>query len=123
MRCRTHLSSHRQQFWDTDQIVADQIEQKIGGDSRKPPVFRLTHGAMLFAPSKQTFDHYAFALREGVSLVPGGSSVDGCLAYGSGLHDIRVDGDMRRDVRRPQARHVCCNVIGLVGTNRDTGMW
>lgn len=86
-------------------------------------MFRLALGAMLFAPSKQTLDHFAFALREGVFLVPSGSSVDGGLAHGYGLRGIRVDGNVRRDVLRPQARHVCCNVIGLVCTNRDTAMW
>ena len=44
---RTHQSPLRQQFWDTDKVVADQIEQKVGGDSGETPVFRLAHGAVL----------------------------------------------------------------------------
>ena len=66
-------------------------------------MFRLAHGAVLLPPSKHTLDHFAFALRDGVALVPGGSSVDGRLACLSGLRDIRVDGEVRGDVLRPQA--------------------
>ncbi len=53
---------------DADEVVADQIEQEAGGDSSEPPVFRLAHGARLLAPSKQTLDQFAFALREAVAL-------------------------------------------------------
>ena len=99
---RTHLSPLCQQFRDTDEVVADQIEQKVSRDSGKPTVFRLAHGAVLLAPSEQTLDHFAFALRDAVARVPGGASVDGRLARRSSLRDIRVDGNVRRDVLRPQ---------------------
>jgi len=122
-RFRTPLSPLRQKFRDADEVVADQIEQEAGGDSSEPPVFRLAHGAMLLAPSKHALDHFAFALREAVALVPGGPSVDGRLACLSGLRDIRVDGDVRGDVLCPQARHVFRNIIGLVRADRDAGMW
>jgi hypothetical protein len=59
----TDLSPLRHQFRDSDEVVADQIEQKVGGDSGETPVFRLAHGAVLLAPSKHTLDHFAFALR------------------------------------------------------------
>ena len=78
---------------------------------------------MLRVPSNHALDHIAFALREAVALVPGGPSVDGRLACLSGLRDIRVDGDVRGDVLCPQARHVFRNIIGLVRTDRDAGMW
>lgn len=78
---------------------------------------------MLLASSKHALDHFAFALREAVALVPGGPSIDGRLAGLSSLRDIRVDGDMRGDVLCPQARHVFLNIIGLVRTDRDAGMW
>jgi hypothetical protein len=122
-RFRTPLSPLRQQFRDADEGVADQIEQEAGGDSSEPPIFRLAHGAMLRAPSKHALDHFAFALREAVALVPGGPSVDGRRACLSGLRDICVDGDARGDVLCPQARHVFRNIIGLVRANRDAGMW
>lgn len=117
-----HLSPLCQQFWDTDEVVADQIEQKVGGHSGQTPVFRLTHGAVLLAPSEQTLDHFAFALRENVGRVPGGSSIDGRLARRSSLRDLRVDGDVRGAVLRPQARHVFSHIIGLVCADRDAGM-
>jgi hypothetical protein len=42
-------------------------------------VFRLTHGAVLLAPSEQTLDHLALALRESRAHVLGGASIDGRL--------------------------------------------
>ena len=122
-RFRTPLSPLRQQFRDADEVVADQLEQEAGGDSSEPPVLRLAHGARLLASSKHALDHVAFALREAVALVPGGPSVDGRLACLSGLHDIRVDGDVRGDVLYPQAHHVLRHIIGLVRADRDAGMW
>ena len=86
-------------------------------------MFRLAHGAVLLAPSEQTLDHFAFALREDVARVLGGSSIDGRLARRSSLGDIRVDGDVRGDVLRPQARHMFSHIIGLVRADRDAGMW
>ena len=52
----THLSPLRQQFRDTDEVVTDQIEQEVGGDSGEPPVLRLAHGARLLASSKHALD-------------------------------------------------------------------
>jgi len=95
---RTPLAPLCQQFRDTDEVVADQIEQKVSSHSGQTPVFRLAHGAVLLAPSEQTLDHFAFALRENVARVPGGSFIDGRLARRSSLCDIRVDGDVRGDV-------------------------
>ena len=92
----THLFHLRQKFRDADKVVADQIEQNVGGDSDETPVFRFAHGAVLLPPSKQTLDHFAFTLRDVVALVPGGSSVDGRLARPSSLRHIIVDGDVRR---------------------------
>ena len=120
---RTHLSRLRQKFRDADKVVADQIEQKVGGDSGETPVFRFAHGAVLLPPSKQTLDHFAFTLRDVVALVPGGSSVDGRLTHRSSLRDLIVDGDVRRDVLCPQAFNVFFNIIGLVRTNRDACVW
>ncbi len=77
---RRHLSPLGQQFWDTDEVVADQIEQKVGSHSGQTPMFRFTHGAVLLAPSEQALDHLAFSLREGIAHVPGGTSIDGRLA-------------------------------------------
>lgn len=65
---RAHLSPLRQQFRDTDEVIADQIEQKVGSHSGQPPVFHLAHGAVLLASSEQTLDHVALVLREGVAL-------------------------------------------------------
>lgn len=115
----THLFHLRQKFRDADKVVADQIEQNVGGDSDETPVFRFAHDAVLLPPSKQTLDHFAFTLRDVVALVPGGSSVDGRLTRPSSLRHIIVDGDVRRDILCPQAFNVFCNIIGLVRTNRD----
>ncbi len=57
-----HLSPLRQQFRDTDEVVADQIEEKVGGNCSHSPVFCLAHRAVLLPPSEQTLDHVAFAL-------------------------------------------------------------
>ena len=120
---RTHLSPLRQQFRNRDEGVADHIEQKVGGDSGETPVFRLAPGAVLLAPSKPTLDHFAFARRSGAALVPGGSSVDGRLARPSGLRAIRIDGNVRCDVLRPQAFQVRFKIIGFVRADRDACMW
>ncbi len=74
-------------------------------------MLRLAHSAVLLAPSQYTLDHVTCALRAGVALVPGGSSVNGRLAYRSGLCDIVVDGDGRGDVLRPQVCNVCGNIL------------
>ena len=119
MCVRTHRSPLRQQFRHTDEVVADQIEQNVGGDAGQTPVFRLAQGAVRLAPSEPTLDHFACARRERVALVPGGSSVEGCLARLSGLRDLRGDGNVRGAVLRPQAFNVCFNIIGLVRADRD----
>ena len=109
----THLSPLRQQFRDTDEVVTDQIEQEVGGDSGEPPVLRLAHGAVLLPPTKNAFDHLAAGLRPGVAGVPCGSPVNGASP-------VRVVlCNMWRDVLRVQAVDVFLDVIGLIPACRN----
>ena len=47
-----HLLLCRNQSGDPNQVIGDQIEQKIGGDGSDAAVFGLAHGAVVLAPSK-----------------------------------------------------------------------
>ena len=82
-------------------------------------MFRLAHGAVRLVPSQNTLDHFGVTLRYVVVLVPGGSSVQGRLARLSSLRAISVDGEVRRDVLRPQAVNGFFNILGLVLVDRD----
>ena len=47
----------RHQFGNADQVIGDQVEQEVGGDTTYATVFGLAHGAMLLAPSEDALDH------------------------------------------------------------------
>lgn len=51
-----------------DQIVGEDVEEKIVGDVGETPVLCLSQGAMLFAPSEHAFDELASRLGHAVTL-------------------------------------------------------
>src|SRR6266496_3064565 len=70
----------RQQFGNSDQIVSDQIEHEIGGDTGYAAMFGLAHRAVLLTPAEDAFGHRPARLRNAIAFVPRGASVDGALA-------------------------------------------
>ena len=70
----------RHQFGNPDQVVGDQIEQKVGGDAGDTPMLGLAHRAVLLTPTEDTLDHRPARLRHAVALVPGSAGVYGALA-------------------------------------------
>src|SRR6266498_271545 len=70
----------RQQFGNTNQIVGDQIEHEIGGDTGSAAMFGLAHRAVLLTPAEDAFGHRPARLRNAIAFVPRGASVDGALA-------------------------------------------
>src|SRR6266536_654097 len=65
----------RQQFGNSDQIVSDQIEHEIGGDTGYAAMFGLAHRAVLLAPAEDAFGHRPARLRNAIAFVPRGASV------------------------------------------------
>ena len=57
--CFPPMPSSRDEFRNADQIVGDQIEQKVAGDATNAAMLGLTQGAVLFAPAKDALDHRA----------------------------------------------------------------
>lgn len=53
------MPSRRDEFRNADQIVGDQIEQKVAGDATNAAMLGLTQGAVLFAPAKDALNHRA----------------------------------------------------------------
>src|ERR1700737_4808851 len=51
------------QFRDADQVVGDEVQQESSGDTSNPAMLSLAHRAMLLAPAKDAFDHFAALLR------------------------------------------------------------
>jgi hypothetical protein len=46
-----------EQFGDADQIVGDQVEQKVGGDATDAAMLGFAHGSVLLAPAEDALDH------------------------------------------------------------------
>src|SRR6266487_1747083 len=109
----------RQQFGNTNQIVGDQIEHEIGGDTGYAAMFGLAHRAVLLAPAEDAFGHRPARLRNAVAFVPRGTSVDGALAALAGYGDAVVPRHMWCDVDSAQIGHMIGRVIGLVFAHRD----
>ena len=97
---------HRDQFWDTDQVIGDQIEYEVGGDATDAAMFCLAHRTVLLAPTEDTFDHRAPRLRHAIAFVPRGAFVDGALATFAGFGDAIVLCHMRRDVAGAKIGHM-----------------
>src|SRR5258708_20450926 len=75
------------QFGYADQVIGDQIEQEVGGDASDAAMFSLAHGAVLLAPSEDALDHRSARLRHAITLMPGGSFIDGTGALLAGFGD------------------------------------
>src|ERR1700730_3706874 len=58
------------QFRDADQVVGDEVQQESSGDTSNPAMLSLAHRAMLLAPAKDAFDHFAALLRHAIARVP-----------------------------------------------------
>lgn len=98
----------RQQFLDTNEVVADEIEHEVCGDVVRAPQLGLAHRAVLLPPTKNAFNHLAAGLRLSVTGVPGCSSVNGASPVRVVLRD------MRRDVLRAQAFDVFFDVVACL---------
>ena len=116
---RAASCSNGDQFWDTDQIVGDEAEQEVGGDTTDAAMLGLSHGAVLLAPAEDALDHRAARLRHCIAHVADRSSVDGASAFLADLGERLVLRDMRRDVDLAQLRNMVGGVIGLVFARRD----
>src|ERR1700704_1850855 len=88
----------RNQLWNADQVVGDQIEHEVGSDAKDAAMLGLAHGAMLLTPAKDAFYHRAARLRHAIALVPRGARVDGAFPPLAGLSQAIVLRDMRGDV-------------------------
>src|ERR1700724_1262886 len=64
------------QFRDADQIVGDEVQQESSGDTSNPAMLSLAHRAMLLAPAKDAFDHFAALLRHAIARVPCRAGID-----------------------------------------------
>jgi len=53
------VPSNRHEFRNTDQIVGDEIEQKVAGNAANAAMLGLSKGAMLLAPAEDALDHRA----------------------------------------------------------------
>jgi hypothetical protein len=86
-----------QQFGNADQVVGDQVKQKIGSDGGDAAVLGFAHRAVLFAPAEDAFDHRPALLRQAIALVPRRAPIDGAVATLAGCSDAIVLGYMRGD--------------------------
>ena len=64
------------QFRDADQVGGDEVQQDSSGDTSNPAMLRLAHRAMLLAPAKDAFDHFAALLRHPIARVPCRAGID-----------------------------------------------
>src|SRR6202047_2063523 len=55
---------------DADQVVGDEVQQESSVDTSNPAMLSLAHRAMLLAPAKDAFDHFAALLRHAIARVP-----------------------------------------------------
>src|ERR1700732_4525231 len=64
------------QFRDADQVVGDEVQQESFPDTSNPAMLSLAHRAMLLAPAKDAFDHFAALLRHAIARVPCRAGID-----------------------------------------------
>src|SRR5215831_20424932 len=67
-------SSCTHQFGNADEIVSDQIEQKVGRDPGDPAMLGFAHCAVLLAPAEDTLDHRAPRPGDAVAGMTGGAA-------------------------------------------------
>ena len=96
------MPSRRDEFRNADQIVGDQIEQKVAGDAANAAMLGLAQGAVLFTPAKDALDHRAACLRFRITGTSGRASVDGAAPpSAAGLGQPVVLRHVRRDLGSP----------------------
>ena len=57
--CSMAAPSSRDEFRDTDQIVGDEVEQKVASDTANATMLGFSQRAMLLAPTEDALDHCA----------------------------------------------------------------
>src|ERR1700724_796635 len=93
--------------------------------SKNPPVIRATprclasHRAMLLAPAKDAFDHFAALLRHAIARVPCRAGIDRASPPLADFGRAIVLRHMRRDVDGTQVFNMALRIIGLVRACRD----
>src|ERR1700737_3591316 len=107
------------QFRDADQIVGDEVQQESSGDTSNPAMLSLAHRAMLLAPAKDAFDHFAALLRHAIARVPCRAGIDRASPPLADFRRAIVLRHMRRDVDGTQVFNMALRIIGLVRACRD----
>src|ERR1700730_17812159 len=107
------------QFRDADQIVGDEVQQESSGDTSNPAMLSLAHRAMLLAPAKDAFDHFAALLRHAIARVPCRAGIDRASPPLADFGRAIVLRHMRRDVDGTQVFNMALRIIGLVRACRD----
>ena len=52
-------ASKQRQLGNADQIVGDEVDQEVAGNTAKTSMLGLAHGAVLLAPAEDALDHRA----------------------------------------------------------------
>jgi len=104
----------RDQFWNADQVVGDEVDQEAAGYTGNAAMLGFAHCAMLFTPAEDAFDHFAPFQRHRVALMSCGPAVDGAATALAGFGDCVVSCHMRRNPVRAQIGDVIGGIIGLV---------
>src|SRR5580692_3714116 len=107
------------QFRDADQVVGDEVQQESSGDTSNPAMLSLAHRAMLLAPAKDAFDHFAALLRHAIARVPCRAGIDRASPPLADFGRAIVLRHMRRDVDGTQVFNMALRIIGLVRACRD----
>jgi len=54
----TDLALRRDQFWNTDQVVRDEVDEKVSGNAGNAAMFGFSHCAVLFSPTEDALNHF-----------------------------------------------------------------
>ena len=95
------------------------FSRKSSGDTSNPAMLRLAHRAMLLAPAKDAFDHFAALLRHAIARVPCRAGIDRACPPLADFGRAIVLRHMRRDVDGTQVFNMALRIIGLVRACRD----
>src|SRR2546421_8098403 len=107
------------QFRDADQVVGDEVQQESSGDTSNSAMLSFAHRAMLLAPAKDAFDHFAALLRHAIARVPCRAGIDRASPPLADFGRAIVLRHMRRDVDGTQVFNMALRIIGLVRACRD----
>ena len=95
------------------------FSRKSSGDTSNPAMLSLAHRAMLLAPAKDAFDHFAALLRHAIARVPCRAGIDRASPPLADFGRAIVLRHMRRDVDGTQVFNMALRIIGLVRACRD----